>query len=869
MKQYMKTIVLTIAGLLAMTNSWGARQFDIVAAHGTVTPTVNDSICTLTVLPDDGYYIRISDIIVEKMLDPKYANVRTRTEGPAMTDTIMLAGNDPQNLAIMRSYTFTMPDTVYILKVMAAFQTCERIANSMVSLSADTLVYDGKAKEPEVIVLGLTEGWDYNVEYHNNVEVGTAYVTVSGLSTYTGIVTLEFAIVAPPSPEENPEEPQPATILSGPKAKILTYTGEAQKLVSAGMVSGGYMLYSLDGINYSKSIPMQTEAGEYTVWFRVKGDDTHTDADGGRLTVTIDKAEPTLTLMPAAKALTENGQAQELVTAGTADGGELLYSLDSDNYSSQIPSASVAGQYTVWYYIQGDANHTDSKSDQLTSFIVGQGDPAFIPPTTPELTYNGAAQALITAGQVEGGILQYSNDGEIWTDEIPTSIVPGTYTVWYQVKANEESEPIAIVSLTSIILPAPLTITADNKTIYDGEQLPALTCSYSGFVGTETETILDTPPTLSTEASATSGIGGYDITVSGATAANYMITHVNGRLIISPTFKDEATGENVSAVLIEEEDGTLKVALTTLPDGFYDGTANLPPSLLGSDGEDYPVNYIAAEAFDEMPEGTVVTLPDGFKTTEPVPNVINGDGTCTILDLTNVETFDTPKAINVDVVIMERTFNEERQTVCLPYDYELKEGMTAFTLTSKTNGVAIFSEVTDRQLKAYKPYVLYVKHHLATRQRDSAIENVNETIDLGVKNVLIDATREDEYTEVEDLRWYGTVHGLTHKKAEEINAYILQEDGSWMMTASAAPEYAKTMYLPAFHAYLCSETTGDIIGSNLEEQTGITTVTAHHHPSDGAWYDLTGRKLNGEPQKPGVYVKDGKKIVKKVWDFWK
>jgi hypothetical protein len=41
--------------------------------------------------------------------------------------------------------------------------------------------------------------------------------------------------------------------------------------------------------------------------------------------------------------------------------------------------------------------------------------------------------------------------------------------------------------------------------------------------------------------------------------------------------------------------------------------------------------------------------------------------------------------------------------------------------------------------------------------------------------------------------------------------------------------------------------------------TSIEGIASDTDTSDGAWYTLTGVKLEGEPTEKGVYVKDGKK----------
>ena len=48
--------------------------------------------------------------------------------------------------------------------------------------------------------------------------------------------------------------------------------------------------------------------------------------------------------------LVENGEAQALVTAGEADAySEMRYSLDNETFSTEIPTAETAGEYTVYY----------------------------------------------------------------------------------------------------------------------------------------------------------------------------------------------------------------------------------------------------------------------------------------------------------------------------------------------------------------------------------------------------------------------------------------------------------------------------------------------------------------------------------------
>jgi hypothetical protein len=80
---------------------------------------------------------------------------------------------------------------------------------------------------------------------------------------------------------------------------------------------------------------------------------------------------------------------------------------------------------------------------------------------------------------------------------------------------------------------ASLTISASNQSKIYGTALPTLTATYSGFVNGDTAASLTTAVTLSTTATATSPIGTYPITASGAVDTNYAISYVAGTLTVT------------------------------------------------------------------------------------------------------------------------------------------------------------------------------------------------------------------------------------------------------------------------------------------------------------------------------------------------
>ena len=87
-----------------------------------------------------------------------------------------------------------------------------------------------------------------------------------------GKADIRSGLITPPTAREN-----------------LTYTGHEQALIIAGSVADyGTMQYSLtENGTYSQDIPTGTDAGAYTVWYRVIGDENHNDTAPASVAVRI------------------------------------------------------------------------------------------------------------------------------------------------------------------------------------------------------------------------------------------------------------------------------------------------------------------------------------------------------------------------------------------------------------------------------------------------------------------------------------------------------------------------------------------------------------------------------------------------------
>ena len=265
----------------------------------------------------------------------------------------------------------------------------------------------------------------------------------------------------------------------------LVYTGDALNLITAGVVDGGTMQYKLgvDGI-WSSEIPTATNAGEYTVYYKVLGDDSHSDLiddEKQQLTVTIAKADAQVTAPTAKTGLTYNGESQALVVAGSALGATIEYKLGDGEWTTDIPAATDAGEYTVIYKAVADANYNVVDTEQQLTVTIAKADAQVTAPTAKTgLTYNGESQALVVAGSALGATIEYKlGDGE-WTTDIPAATDAGEYSVVYRAVADANYNVVngeQQLTVTIAKIADSIDFSLDNVTVRCGDSVPELTAT--------------------------------------------------------------------------------------------------------------------------------------------------------------------------------------------------------------------------------------------------------------------------------------------------------------------------------------------------------------------------------------------------------
>ena len=505
-----------------------------------------------------------------------------------------------------------------------------------------------------------------------------------------------------------------ASLITPPTAQEnLTYTGHEQALIIAGSVADyGTMQYSLtENGTYSQDIPAGTDAGTYTVWYRVIGDANHNDTALASVPVSIGKKPLTITGVTAASK-TYDGTTNAGITSVTFDNMTLTrgtdytvtasfddagvgsdknvtatvsltgqaaknYALEQSSfpttanitkaaapdftketalvivnghektYTVTLPTLPTlethkeygaptyelgeiklnAGYYTGGAKVENGAltlpiqeNDVETTGPVGTVSVVIKSAnyeditltvnvnatnklvPTVTAPTANALTYNGAEQALVTAGQTTGGTMLYRLGDSEWSEHIPTAKNAGKYTVWYKVQGDAEYADVAEQSLTVTAAKKAVTVTALDKNAHTGSTAPDLSSpetdknyKVEGLVGADT--LSGTVTLTYAQTPDMSQPGKTAINIAGTLSNdNYEVSYLPGTLTVSDrpssggggsssggsssgggTVKTETTKNNDGSVTKTEtkKDGT-KVETTTGKDGSVTKTTTNP-----------------------------------------------------------------------------------------------------------------------------------------------------------------------------------------------------------------------------------------------------------------------------------------------------
>ncbi len=290
------------------------------------------------------------------------------------------------------------------------------------SLSADSFIYDGAEKKPEVTVKSdnaqLTAATDFTVSYSSNVNAGTATVTITGKGNYSGSIKKQFTIT-------------PADF-SGFSAELsadtVTYTGSAQK-PGATVKSGDKVLVS--GTDFTVSYSNNTNTG--TAKATIKGKGNYSGTITKEFTITpADISQLTASL--SADIFRYNGAEQK--PSVTVKSGDKTLVPDTDFTVSYSDNIDVG---TATVNITGQGNYTGSMTRTFT--ITNARIPAVITAKNVTLNQSTKKTSVFTA-ETDGKITLKSSNSKIvkvsGTKIIP--VAPGKVTLTITAARGQDYE---------------------------------------------------------------------------------------------------------------------------------------------------------------------------------------------------------------------------------------------------------------------------------------------------------------------------------------------------------------------------------------------------------------------------------------------
>jgi subtilase family serine protease len=191
----------------------------------------------------------------------------------------------------------------------------------------------------------------------------------------------------------------------------------------------------------------------------------------------------------------------------------------ADRFVAGMIGSTTTGAVTATALGTSATTSVYGTSVTFTATVTSGGSPV----TAGSVTFTDGSATLGTVAVNSSGQAVYS------TSTIGVAGSPHTITATFTPGGAYQTSS-GTTNLT--VTPAPLTISADNKTKGYGQANPALTASYTGFVNGDTPASLSGTLTLTTTATLLSPSGTYPITAAGLTSTNYTIHYVDGTLTV-------------------------------------------------------------------------------------------------------------------------------------------------------------------------------------------------------------------------------------------------------------------------------------------------------------------------------------------------
>ena len=702
--------------------------------------------------------------------------------------------------------------------------TAKALTASMVQdIAAQT--YTGSPIVPKLTVkdgeTALSKDTDYTVKYQNNLNAGTATVTLTGKGNYSDSVSKTFTI----------------------KQKDVTAQRDAtdiQVVVDKGTFDAptfgdvtGTLTYSYDGATSYDAIVKKLE----TLQLGATGDIGYTYTANGNYTGTItgklhftvvNLPAATITTAPAAKTgLTFNGTEQVLVNAGSGiTGGTLQYKLDGGSYNAELPKATNAGSYTVYYKVKGNnTTHSDSSEQSFTVTIAPKTVTAAVSVEPTSYTYTGEA-IVPTTVTVKDGTTVISASEYTVTCGNNTNAGKATVTVKDQDGGNYVVSGTATFTITKAELSG-VTVSLKGWTYGDTAKTPTVSGNLGGgnvtyqYKADNASTYTSTVPT---------NAGTYTVKATVAESANYKAATATGSFTIAPK-----TVTNVAVTLSQtsyaytgrafQPSVTVKDGTTVIPASEYTvvytdninvGTATVTVS--DRAGGNYVVSGTATFTITKAAlSGVSVSLGGWtYGDTAKAPTVSGNLGNANVTY--QYKAADAADETYTNVVPTNAGTYTVKATVAESANYAAATATRNFTIVPKAINKATVENIGEQEFtgRTITPTVTVKDGTVVLTDADYSVAYANN-IDAGTANVTI--TGKGNYTGSTSVK-FTIAQAAAPVVVDDSGATVTAPDTTKENVAGKLNETGKTKYNKDSKGEVTTDE--EIILGNVKKAMGVT-----------------------------------------------
>jgi len=369
----------------------GRANITVYSQYNNVSLTIPVTVTTSTTgLELDSYNVdlnqeKTSHQIIYEVLpeDASNKNVTFTSSNPNVATV-----NDTGLITALRNGTATITvkteDGNHEKQITVNVANMSRLIEDLEFNEIQSVQYNGSEIKPNIIIndedYTLVSGTDYEIEYKNNINIGTAEIIITGINAYKGTKTITFTITK-----------ADLNVNYTAMSNTVTYDGNEHG-ISLDIQSPNNIIvkYADDQGNYTlDNMPKYDMPGEYTIYFELSlGNNYKTIRDSKVLIINKKNlTDKTVDFEVPYGVYNENTISVSIE--------EPIYSVyykhNSDDYTSLLPPTFITpGSYTVHYKVLPglpDIYNTLYGSRKVNIFGIVSVDPA--------LTYIHEKQVLI------------------------------------------------------------------------------------------------------------------------------------------------------------------------------------------------------------------------------------------------------------------------------------------------------------------------------------------------------------------------------------------------------------------------------------------------------------------------------------------